>query len=784
MANPDMGWFAKARSRFEEGSRPQRRFGLLLWATLIAVICGTVDLGHPLEAVLRTSRNLIREHNASGQIVIVGIDDKSLAELPGWPWPRGRHGELADALAEAGARRIFFDLNFDAPSVPEEDEKLEAALTRHSSKLVLPTLAITDQMTERRTLVYPLARFARHAQLGFIGVYYDFRGVAWNLPYDSDMGGTRQPSFAAKLANVAGPPGQSFPIDYSIAPQSIPLVSAADVIKRRVPKQTFAGKDVLIGATSHQLADTFLAPAGGMLAGPYLHALGAETLISGAPKALGWFIPVLLTVALCAFACLLRKVGLRILVLATGMALCLLAPIALEAMRLYVDVVPALIMLVIVGGRLAWMRHRASVSAKAVLHPVSGLPNLAALRETQDGHKRPLVAARITNFAEIASSLAADQERALIQQIASRLTLGSAGQKLFHGDEGVFAWFADDEMAVTLTDHLNAMHGLFRSPVILADTQVDLTIVFGVEAGSDRSPSNRLGSALVAADEAAVEGLRWKEYDSARLKEAPWRLSLLSQLDAAIDSGELWIAYQPKLDIRTNRMNGAEALVRWTHPEKGPISPAEFVLAAEQSGRIQKLTFYVLERAIQAAAALNARGVSFAVAVNLSARLIDDAFLPEAVSKLLDRHGLRPDQLILEITETAALGTSAAHLGNLARLRSLGVQISVDDYGTGLSTLDYLKKIPACEIKIDRSFVQAMHRSAGDRVIVNSTIQLAHSLGRRVVAEGVEDRETLFALQQMGCDIAQGFYVGRPMPLHGLARQLLKERDELLIAAG
>jgi EAL domain-containing protein (putative c-di-GMP-specific phosphodiesterase class I) len=406
------------------------------------------------------------------------------------------------------------------------------------------------------------------------------------------------------------------------------------------------------------------------------------------------------------------------------------------------------------------------------------------MREEGGGQKRPLVAARITNFAEIASSLLPEDEKALIQQIAIRLTLGSAGQKLFHGDEGVFAWFADDEMAVTLTDHLNALHNLFRSPVVLAKTQVDLTIAFGVEGGSDRSVANRLGSALVVADEAASEGLRWKEYDAARLKEAPWRLSLLSQLDAAIDAGDLWIAYQPKLDIRSNKMNGAEALVRWTHPEKGPISPAEFVLAAEQSGRIQKLTAYVLERAIQAAAALNRRGVPFSVAVNLSARLIDDDTLPEWVAELLERHGLRPEQLILEITETAALGTSSAHLENLARLRDLGIQISVDDYGTGLSTLDYLKKIPACEIKIDKSFVQAMHRSEGDRVIVNSTIQLAHSLGRRVVAEGVEDRETLYTLERMGCDIAQGFYIGRPMPLRGLARQLLQDRGEDVSAAG
>jgi EAL domain-containing protein (putative c-di-GMP-specific phosphodiesterase class I)/CHASE2 domain-containing sensor protein len=779
-----MGKFGASWTRLRRKGAGKGRIGLLLWATLIAGICGAINAGKPLDGVMRTTRNLLREQDASGQIVIVGIDDESLAELPGWPWPRSRHGDLVDAISRAGAGRIFVDIYFDSPSTPVEDQRLEEALARNSDKLVLPLAEITDQVSKRTTKIFTLSRFARHAELAHIELQYDFRGVAWQLPYDADYGGQRYPSFATKLANVTAIPDGTFPIDYSIDPSSIPLISAADVLNGRVPAGALAGKDVLIGATSHQLNDTFWAPGGGLIAGPYLHALGAETLRSGAPVALGWFPPFVFAFLLGLAGMLLRSLNRRIIFTGAGIAICVAGPLALDALRLYVDVVPALILLAIVSGRLAWLRHRAEANAKAVLHPLSGLPNLAALREVGHGQRRPLVAARITNFSEIASSLAAEQEKALIRQIASRLTLGSAGQKLFHGDDGVFAWFADDEMTVTLTDHLNAMHNLFRSPVVLTDTQVDLTIAFGVENGSDRSVANRLGSALVAAEEAATEGLRWKEYDSARLKEAPWRLSLLSQLDAAIDAGELWIAYQPKLDIRTGRMIGAEALVRWTHPEKGPIPPAEFVLAAEQSGRIQKLTAYVLERAIRAAAALNQRGIPFSVAVNLSARLIDDATLPEWVSELLGKHGLEPDQLVLEITETAALGTSAAHLDNLARLRDLGVQISVDDYGTGLSTLDYLKKIPACEIKIDKSFVQAMHRSEGDRVIVNSTIQLAHSLGRRVVAEGVEDRETLHGLKKMGCDIAQGFYIGRPVPLRGLARQLLEDRSANVRASG
>jgi EAL domain-containing protein (putative c-di-GMP-specific phosphodiesterase class I) len=288
--------------------------------------------------------------------------------------------------------------------------------------------------------------------------------------------------------------------------------------------------------------------------------------------------------------------------------------------------------------------------------------------------------------------------------------------------------------------------------------------------------SQRLNSALVAADEAAVEGLKWKYHDPERMKDANWRLSLLSQLDQAIDSGEVWVAYQPQIELQSGRIRGAEALARWTHPEKGPISPQEFVSAAEQSGRIEKLTLFVLDRAVRTAAQINRSGNSFDVAVNLSARMLTLKSLPIEVRAILARHGLEPQHLTLELTETAALAGDGSDLAPLLALRDLGVKLSIDDYGTGLSTLDYLKKVPASEIKIDQSFVKAMGDSRSDMVMVQSTIALAHSLNRTVVAEGVETQETLEMLKLLECDVAQGYLIGRPTSDNGLARRMQVER--------
>jgi EAL domain-containing protein (putative c-di-GMP-specific phosphodiesterase class I) len=407
------------------------------------------------------------------------------------------------------------------------------------------------------------------------------------------------------------------------------------------------------------------------------------------------------------------------------------------------------------------------------VNPISNLPNLNALRANRQGREKALIATRVLNYEEIVATLTPQSEQQLIDQIVARLRVGSPTRTLYQGDAGIFAWFA--EPREPFGNHLEALHALFRNPARVSEMSIDLSISFGVEVGSGRSIANRLASALVAAEEAAHDGLKWKYHDPESLENASWKLSMLSQLDEAIDRGEVWVAYQPKLDLATRRIIGAEALARWTHPEKGPIAASEFVAAAEQSNRIGKLTDFVLAEAVAAAAQINRRGVAFDIAVNLSARLLTDKGFTLRLAALLARHRLAAQHLTLELTETAAL-TGAEGLEMITRLRELGVNISIDDYGTGLSTLDYLKKIPATEIKIDQSFVKGVADNRSDRLMVQSTVSLAHSLGRKVVAEGVEHRDILDLLVEMNCDIAQGFAIGRPMSLESLTRRLTSDR--------
>jgi EAL domain-containing protein (putative c-di-GMP-specific phosphodiesterase class I)/CHASE2 domain-containing sensor protein len=759
---------ALVSKRIEQKTEP-KPWKLLLWTAVAGLIFGLIGAGEVFEDILRVTRNGMHDHNASGQVVVIKVDDQSLHQYGNWPWPRRSQALLVDRLSAARANRIFYDINFSFASNPADDHAFADAIERSGRVTLLTRYRIGP---DGGTLVnsQPLPQFAKHSRLGVASVEYNWENAVWRLPYSAVVGQQTVPSFAAALANVQGAPNQGFPLDYSVKFSTIPAYSAGDVLSGRVGARQLAGKDVIIGIASDVIGDSYFIPGYGRSFGVYVHAFGAETLKQGRPVDLGWFMALVLGLAV-AVLTLTRKRGLeRLAILGTAIVALQVVPAFLEARLIFVDITPALFVLLVVSAALGWRRFR----ARGMVNPVSNLPNLNALRTNRDGRKQALIAARILNYDEISATLPANGERQFVDQIVSRLRVGAADRTLYQGDGGIFAWF--EEPSAPFGNHLDALYSLFRNPARIAGKPLDLSIAFGVELGSSRSLDNRLASALVAAEEAAHDGLKWKYHDPDTLEDASWKLSMLSQLDSAIDTGEVWVAYQPKLELSTRRIIGAEALARWTHPEKGPIAATEFVAAAEQHNRIAKLTDFVLETAVAAATQINKRGSEFGIAVNLSARLLTDKGFTLRLSALLARHGLAPHHLTLELTETAALAGSGEGLEMIARLRDLGIRISIDDYGTGLSTLEYLKKIPASEIKIDQSFVKGIVENRSDRLMVQSTIGLAHSLGRKVVAEGVEHREILDLLITMDCDIAQGFAVGRPMSLESLAKRIASER--------
>ena len=758
-----MRWLRR-KDRERKAERPKR---ILAWALVLGLLFGLAGAGEYLEDRLRVVRNHINERPVSGDIVLVAIDEKAVREVGRWPWPRGRYAQLIDAIEAAKPSQQVHDIMFPEKSDPAQDRLLADAIER-SNRIALAFLPRMGAREGQKEDLKPLPQIAKGAQIGTIGLWYNYANEAWMLPQAHRQDATLIPSFAMILADQKPASHSTFRVNYAFAPRTVPRVSAADLVTGRADPSLLRGKTVIVGTASERLGDQFMVPGWGKESGVYIHIIGAETLKAGQPLDLGWM-PAFLAAAALAIMLISRSGRIQAAGLSGGLIMLLATPLLLERAQIFADVTPGLFVVVWLGsGLLLQIAKR-----RGLTNAVSGLPNLVSFRKASNEGDRPLVVARVINYPQIVSTLSLANERSLVEQIVARLKVGSEVATVYHGDEGIFAWTVPAGTAIG--HHVEALAALFRSPAKIEGRPFDIAISFGVEIGSGRSLTNRLNSSLVAADEAAAEGLRWKYHDPERLKDAEWRLSLLSQLDDAIDNGQVWVAYQPQLDLKTHRLRGAEALARWTHPEKGPISPNEFIAAAEQNDRIEKLTMYILDKAIEAAARINRDHGPFDMAVNLSARMLGDKTLPSRVRKVLDRHGLDPARLTLELTETAALATGA-DTGPLFGLRDLGIKISIDDYGTGLSTLDYLKKVPASEIKIDQSFVKSMRDHRSDLVMVQSTIALAHSLGRNVVAEGVESREILDMLVAMKCEVAQGFIIGRPSSLNDLTKRLVGDR--------
>jgi EAL domain-containing protein (putative c-di-GMP-specific phosphodiesterase class I) len=257
------------------------------------------------------------------------------------------------------------------------------------------------------------------------------------------------------------------------------------------------------------------------------------------------------------------------------------------------------------------------------------------------------------------------------------------------------------------------------------------------------------------------------------------RLSLLADLAVAIEREELELRYQPQLDLHTGEITSVEALVRWRHPEYGLMNPDEFIPLAESSGLIEELTGQVLRQALLQCRAWRDEGLDLAVAVNFSARNVNNANLVENVAAALAEVGLPADRLIMEITESSVMGDPDRTVPILQRLADIGVALSLDDFGTGYSSLAYLQRLPVREVKIDKSFVMGLTGGAEEHassVLVRSILTLGGNLNLRVVAEGVEDGEVLELLRRLGCDLVQGYYVARPLAAAELGCLISKSR--------
>jgi EAL domain-containing protein (putative c-di-GMP-specific phosphodiesterase class I)/CHASE2 domain-containing sensor protein len=750
-------------------------------APTLAALAGLLALasgwGGGIERSLREARDGLRAHPASGNIAIVEIDARSLRDISQWPWPRRYHAQLIDRLSAAGADLIAFDVSFAVRSNAEDDAALAAALERSGGLVALPTFREYEDASSLEEIeAIPYEPFRDKAFLAGVLVDADPDGLVRRLPLGTFIAGSPRPSMAALLAEAPGGIDEMLEIDYSIDPASIPRLSFIDIVEGRFDPREVAGKKLFVGGTAADMEDRYAVPIHGVLPGVVVQTLAAETLLGGGvPGAGSGFWLLLLALLAAVTAAIPGKAWRSVLALAVGSAGILALPLASEQwLGMTLPVFPALAALA-VATLVALVLHVAQrYHARSLIDADTGLPNLGSFLPLIRSSGR-VVVARIDRFEALAATLGPAGTATLVQRIAERISAES-GQRVYRTDEHSLGWCtsltAPDELEEAMRRITAAMH----TP-IECGRLVDVTLGLGIADPSGGQPGKQLvANAALAADRALSGRRPFLHFTEAQDEENGWHLSLMSELSAAMAAGEVWNAYQPKLDIGTGRVTGVETLVRWTHPERGAVGPDRFIPVVESSGRAAELTAHVFRAALTDAARWHAAGHPLTVAVNVSATLLEDKAFIAWLAETLRVSPVAAEMVTVEVTESAAVKNVEDAAAALAKWRALGVAISIDDYGTGQSSLGYLQRLPANELKIDMSFIRNITKDHRDAIMVRSTIALAHQLGMKVVAEGVEDQATLDLLKELECDVAQGWLVGRPVPADALEASLGEAR--------
>jgi len=422
------------------------------------------------------------------------------------------------------------------------------------------------------------------------------------------------------------------------------------------------------------------------------------------------------------------------------------------------------------------IREREAEMIRQALHDgETGLPNRRALERAIAMRLAAIAPGEEVVIAAIGFDRFPQVRAAIGYELATEL-VAKLGQRIFEIAPGVLVARLTTSIlcVVSAADSLDHVMGLveealpsLEAPIAVGGELVDVHITQGLAATTEGEldAARLIERALIALDQSRAAHRKFMAFDAAAYGDPSANLSLMSEMLEAVRKGELYLNHQPKLDLRTGAITGVEALARWNHPNRGFIRPDLFVGMAEETGHIRALTDYVLTQAIEDQARLRAAGHDVLMSVNISGRLVDDhAFAEHAIAEVTAA-GAR---LCFEITETAVIGNPDVALSVLDMLAEAGIPVSIDDYGSGLSSLAYLKQIRADELKIDKAFVMSLESGGKDALLVKSTVDLAHSLGMKVTAEGVETREGLAALQLMGCDLAQGYHIAKPMPLDKL----------------
>jgi EAL domain-containing protein (putative c-di-GMP-specific phosphodiesterase class I)/CHASE2 domain-containing sensor protein len=738
-----------SKAEFDPGSGAgllrRKRFKVAAIAIVLGTVSGLIELPLPAEDAYRVARASLRVRPAPQDIVLIALDEKTLNNLGKGLPSRVDDSALMDRLVAAGVEQIVWDRAHADPQTPEADKQFASTLERYKGRVWLGMIPQTARTFQKVEQILPDEQFRPHAQAASMMFEASPFRLGARIPTEVETSGARYPAIAAVLSGYDGPAVRFRP-DLAIDPRTFPTYSYFDVLRGTVGAAELKGKRVIIGEAYLLSTDVFEHPVYGRFPGATLHIAGAHTLKRGAPLDLAWY-PALLVVCGAILWQAFRRTRSSRPLLVSG--ICLVAiPFVLDETPVSMDIMSGLLAL----GAAGFGYHR--IAKKYYSGDVDAMTT-SALSLDRANSGRDVYALKISNLSEISEDWS---ERELGEFVKSLIAYvkepGEVADIAFERD--VLVWFAPRMDAVSLERHADGLALMLKTAISYDWQSANSAPALGIDINYALPIGQRIKKAMQAADEAAARGVRFIINDAAHLEARNHRLEMIRLLEKGLRERNIGVAYQPKVDLASGRIVGAETLIRW-RPEGGElVNPQDLVLAAEAGDRINELTLVVMERALLEAKQAIALDPRFKLAVNMSAKSLSDTHLLFDIMTLLGRYDFPAENLTLELTETAKLEDHRI-APQIAALKARGIGLSIDDFGTGESNLEYIEKLPSSELKIDKRFVQHMATSEESRAVVRATIEIAHSLGKTVVAEGVEDETTAGELRAMGCDQAQGY---------------------------
>lgn len=733
------------------------------WAAVGAALLSFFGLVSPIDQAVWIYQALLSEEAVSGDIVFASSRD-NLAD-PNDPQQRERLGEKLELLAASNVEHVYLDVVFDRAANPAADRALAEGIEALGSRVTMVRRVSTD-MAGGTVVEKSLPGIVGSAEEVASDRVVNYLGFTWTMPLSLD---TEEGRFATLPAVLAGTDRLDgvVPIDYRFIPASIPQLDLdAELATDAAGK--LAGKKLVIGNRGISEREAANLPGLPGVPGSYVSIYAAETLKAGYTKTIhkAAILALFVIVVIGGLLSVNNSPSWRQKLYAF-VALSIPAMIFVAAyFHVRISIAAAAVFLLWYGAlrfRARWQKRFALEDDK------TGLPTFRALEKVivEKGPPQAIVVAKVHGYQEVVKALPPDLHAQYVRSLVERFRVTEKDMSIYANEGRYFAWGSKENSQQDLEAHLDGLRALFSTPIKVGETELDAGITFGVDMSGEPNPARRIASAVAAAEhtDEAHRPIAFAEENSET--DALWKLSLQARIDQALDKGEIYLVYQPKVDVVAGKMVGVEALVRWNDPARGHISPAFFIQECERAGRMDHLTNYVLREAVNAAVILRGHGIDAKMSVNISATLLRDTRVEQMVIRALTESNLPPHLLVLEITETARILDLDHAVAVLERLRETGASISIDDFGVGAANLETIYKLPLDELKIDREFVANIEVPKA-AAIIGSVIAFGKATGISVVAEGAEDPETIRRLVAEGCAIIQGYGISRPLAFDDL----------------